>query len=51
MILKATKELFNKIEKLTQLNSSYKICEIAAVETSLISKEYKNWMDQVLHFF
>ena len=48
MILKTTQELFNKIEKLVELHCSYKICEIAAVDTLLVSKEYKNWMEQVL---
>jgi hypothetical protein len=41
MTLKTSKEFFNIIEKLTQLQSSYKICEIAAVETFLVSKEDK----------
>ena len=48
MILKTTQELFNKIEKLVELHCSYKICEIAAVDTLLVSKEYKNWMEGVL---
>lgn len=48
MILKTTKEFFNKIEKLVELHCSYKICEMAAVDTLLVSKEYKNWMEQVL---
>lgn len=48
MILKTTKEFFNKIEKLVELHCSYKICEMAAVDTLLVSNEYKNWMEQVL---
>lgn len=48
MILKTRKELFDKIEKIVQINSPYEICEIAAVETVLVSKEYKTWVEDVL---